>query len=253
MPRNAKRTAGSALVETAIMLPVVCFLFVAALYFGSATVLRQELFLLARYAAETDGFAPFTVDPGAAVPVTTGAALPDGEFARWNGPFSVQSSDGTYLTEEDARSEMVKASWDVQGQTTFDPLSGDLDQSTSVSKTFEGYLFYDCGAKDRAPEVADQESRWMARRSVSVSASHDAAIYGQSWGDARYGIAGLPPPSLATSVAGVARRPFSRDLGHDYSGTHPAVEDLVVGYWQGPWPVSGYPDYKGSRDWWLPD
>lgn len=253
-------SAGSALVETAIMLPIAGFLLVGTLYFGSAGVLRQELFLLTRYAVETDGSAAFIQDPAATVPVTGGAGFPDGEFARWNGALASGLSSETYLTDTSARDEMTRVSWRASADTVFDPQSGSMTQGTNVVKTFEGYLFYDCQARDRAPEVADQQSRWMHRRSVSTATSHDAALYGQSWGDDRYAIAGLPAPTLATSVTGVARSApsggsgwFTRDLPHAYAGTHPAVEDVVVGYWQGTWPVSAYPVYKDSGNWWIPD
>ncbi len=260
MKSRRRETAGSALVETALMLPIGAFLLVGVLYFASAGVLRQELFLLTRYAAETDGSVTVVSDPSATIPVTGGPGFPDGEFARWNGTLASTVSPETYLTDASARDEMTKVSWRASGDTAFDPQSGALTQGTSVVKTFEGYLFYDCQARDRSPEVADQQSRWMHRRGVSTATAHDAELYGRSWGDDRYAIAGLPGPALAASVTGVVRSAppggsgwFTRDLPHAYAGTHPAVEDVVVGYWQGAWPVNGYPAYKDSGAWWVPD
>ncbi len=252
---------GSALVETAILLPVYALLLVGLLYFGSVSLLRQELPLLARYAAESASDVPTTFLPEALIPITAGVSLADGAFTYWNGAAAPAYTEEPPLTASQAGEEMTKVSWSAHESVVLDPATGGVSQSTSVKKTKAWAIVYACGALERAPEIADQMSRWYSWRTVEIETVHDAPLYRTEWGyDERSSLAGLEPPLLKASAASAVRSDaqsgagvFTRDLSHQYRGTHPAVEDVVVGYWGGAWPVSGYPDYGGSQPFWVPD
>lgn len=259
-PRTSPASAarGSALVETALLLPVYCLLVVGVLYFASAAVLQQELPLIARFYAETAGMVPDSTSPAAVVPITGGASFPDGTFVLWNGVPAVGYMTESPFTSETLRDELVKVSWNARQIVMLDPKSGQMSDEIQVALTREGRLIYDGDILGRVQEMSDEANRWYLWRRVDLSTTHDATLYGQAWGyTPEWGLAGLDPPTLTARVASAVRAAseaglFTRSLGHDYVGDHPAGY-LMSAYWGGPFPVAGYPGYGGSDPFWAPN
>ncbi|MBI4230911.1 MAG: pilus assembly protein [Planctomycetes bacterium] len=230
--RDDRLVRGAALIETALLLPLYCFLCVGIIYFGNTILLHQEVNLSTRYQSTGMGRPASgggTSDAGF-LPTTGGQYLADAWFIQFAGDIDMSNSQpwvdaSDPYDSREIHEELVKISWDVQ--RTFD-LNG--NETTTQQYTSAGQRIYGEDILADAPLISERLNGWFQRRNFHYDVTHSGVTYYDTeWGhNASWGLRGLPPPEIDTTVAAVARTGVVRAASASTASPKP-VESEVIG------------------------
>ena len=253
-------TKGSAMVETAVLLPVYVLVIIGLIYFSNETLHWQEVQLSARFLA-TNTRANFGGNSNVSplIANTSGAGVPDEYFVVFSGsgqPTIAQDSQSVLYSQQAIRDELIKASWDV---TRTQNLQGDVtlnQQLTGKGNVIYGNkqgLFgvavpgeYSFDGDDAL--IADELSSWFKRKSATVTLTYDSRyIHVGKWT--------LPSPTVTGEARAVVRESDDKERklwDRDAADRHP-VDQLVEEFNDGSTPIPDYPDFGFSDGFWTPN
>lgn len=262
---------GSALVETAILLPIYSLLCVGVIYFGNTILLHQEVNLSARYQStgtSRPGSGAPAFDDRQFLPSTGGQALPDAWFIQFSGDIDMSNSRPTAdsadpYTDSWIYEELVKVSWDIT--RSFD-VNGVETTTTGYSPV--GTRIYRENILLDAPAIADRLNGWFRRQRFRYDVTHQSGLYQTEWGHtSSWALAGLPEPVIDTTVAAAARTGSARSAPTPSTQSPKPIESTLIGdgslfvetfddYDDGGFnttPSGKYPDYEDHESFWVPN